>query len=503
MFNFIDSFLDNITMYRLVLYELFVLLGVAMIFGFFGMVPYNPLFLGGTAALFVGICYITNKVFSYIFKAPANVESVYITALILALITKPIHSYHDLPFIGWLAVWSMASKYIFAIKKKHVFNPVAIAGVIVSLFLGQSFNWWIGTSWMAPSVFILGFLIIRKIQREDMVYSFFLSSVVTIGACTMLKGSNVFSAMQTIVLNSSLLFFGFVMFTEPLTTPPTKKLQILYGLLAGFLFAPQIHIGPIYSTPELALVTANVFSYFASPKQKLMLTLKEKREAGDSIGEFIFATSEKIHFVPGQYMEWTLQHKNTDSRGNRRYFTLASSPTENFPQLGIKFFPNGSSFKRALKDMHVGDTIVAGQLAGDFTLPKNTKQKIAFFAGGIGITPFRSIIKYCIDTNTPRDIILFYTNKTIGDIRYHDIFTQAESLGIKTRYIVTGQNAEDRNMINGRITQEVIQREIPDYKERLFYLSGSHVSVKSFETLLQELQIPRSHIKKDFFPGLM
>src|SRR5690349_8647096 len=148
MLNFIDTFLDKITMYRLVLYELLILLGIAMLFGFFGMIPYSPVAIGISALLFTVIAYITNKVFAYGFDVPANVESVYITALMLALITKPIHSIHDLPFLGWLAVWSMASKYIFAIKKKHIFNPVAIAAVICYFFLGQSVNWWVGTSWM-------------------------------------------------------------------------------------------------------------------------------------------------------------------------------------------------------------------------------------------------------------------------------------------------------------------------------------------------------------------
>jgi len=123
MLNFIDNFLNRITMYRLVLYCLLGLLAVAMVFGFFGILPYNPIYILGSAVFITAICLVTNIVFSKVFNAPTNVESVYITALILALIITPLTpvnlSQHIL-FLFWASVWAMASKYIFAIGKKHI-----------------------------------------------------------------------------------------------------------------------------------------------------------------------------------------------------------------------------------------------------------------------------------------------------------------------------------------------------------------------------------------------
>ncbi|HYK08446.1 MAG TPA: FAD-binding oxidoreductase, partial [Candidatus Eisenbacteria bacterium] len=352
-------------------------------------------------------------------------------------------------------------------------------------------SWWIGTAALFPFVVVCGVLVVRKIQRSTLVWTFLATAVVGALGFGWVDGISLIRSVQSLFLDSAVVFFATIMLTEPLTTPPTKRMQIVYGLLTGFLFAPQIHVGQLYSTPELVLIVGNIFSYLVSPKQKLMLTLKEKKEVTDGIGEFIFSSSEKLSFTPGQYMEWTLQHKNTDSRGNRRYFTIASSPTEIFPQLGVRFYPNGSSFKNALRQMKIGDTIAAGQLAGEFTLPTNAKQKVVFFAGGIGITPFRSMIQYGIDTKTHRDIILFYANKRAEDIRYKDIFSSAKKFGVQTHYIV-----------GEKITREMIQKEIPDFAERLFYVSGSQKSVKSFEDVLHQLNIPSSHIKKDFFPGL-
>ena len=491
MFNTVDLLLDKITMYRLVLYVLLFLVGVAALLGFSGFLSYSPIGIIVSALLFTLSCYCTNKVIAYTFKIPTNVESVYITALILTLIISPVQLARDVPTYLLIGVVAIASKYILAIKKKHIFNPAALGAVISAYIFHTYASWWIGTAILFPFVVVCGVLVVRKIQRSTLVWTFLATAVVGALGFGWADGISLVRSVQSLFLDSAVVFFATIMLTEPLTTPPTKKLQIVYGVLTGFLSAPQIHIGQLYSTPELVLVVGNIFSYLVSPKQKPILTLKEKKEAADGIGEFIFSSSEKFSFTPGQYMEWTLQHKNTDSRGNRRYFTIASSPTEAFPQLGVRFFPNGSSFKNALRTMKIGDTIAAGQLAGEFTLPKNTQQKIVFLAGGIGITPFRSMIQYCVDTKTHRDIVLFYANRREEDIRYKDIFTSAKKFGVQTHYIV-----------GEKITVAMLQKEIPDLANRLFYLSGSQKSVKSFEDVLHQLGVASSNIKKDFFPGL-
>ncbi len=99
---------------------------------------------------------------------------------------------------------------------------------------------------------------------------------------------------------------------------------------------PTIHIGSIYSTPELALLVGNVFSALVNPKGKVILTLKENKQISDTTSEFIFSSNRTLPFLPRQYMEWTLPHEKTDSRGDRRYFTIASSPTEKDIRLGVK-----------------------------------------------------------------------------------------------------------------------------------------------------------------------
>ncbi len=499
----IDNFLDKITMYRLLVYYLLLLLGVAFIYCVFGILRFNPFLLLFSTVFLTAVCWLTNKLFGKVFSAPTNVESVYITALILALILTPAQSMNSTLFLFWAAVLAMASKYILAIGKKHLFNPAAIAVTITAIAGVGSASWWVGTLPMLPFE-LLGLLIVRKIRRGDMLFYFFLATFATIGIFTIVKGQDLFRALQESLAASSLFFFAFVMLTEPLTTPPTKKLQSLYGALVGILFAPQFHIGSFYTTPEIALVIGNIYTYFVSPKTKIVAPLLEKKQISSDIYDFIFSHGKQFSFVPGQYMEWTLQHPKTDSRGNRRYFTIASSPTEKNVLLGVRFYPNGSSFKRALIGLQPNDRIVGGQIAGDFTMPKDKSKKLVFIAGGIGITPFRSMLKYLIDKNEKRPIIMFYANKHADEIAYADVFNQAQrQLGIKTVYTVTGQIPPNWQGKVGRIDTEMIKVEVPDFLERTFYLSGPHAMVVSYEAVLKGLGVAQKQIKKDFFPGLV
>ncbi len=508
--KFIDDFLNTTTMYRLVLYYLLLLVCVALGFSFFGILPYAPIALIVSTIFIVAVSVITNTIFSRVFNAPANIESVYISALILVLIITPpqISDYQTfLSLALWASVWAMASKYIIAIGKRHIFNPVAFAVALTALTINQSASWWGGGNLpMLPFIILGGILIVTKIRRFDMVASFFVVALVTIMIPNLLNGTNPFVSIWKGMTHYPLFFFAFIMLTEPITTPPNRIRRLLYGAFIGFLSAPFIHIGSIYSTPELALLVGNIFSYSVSPKLKFIPQLVEKKKIANDTWEFLFSSGKRPWFQPGQYMEWMLPHEKTDSRGNRRYFTLASSPTEQKINLGAKFYPNPSSFKEALAGMNEGDTIILARLAGDFVMPRNPKKKLVFIAGGIGVTPFRSMVKYLIDTKEKRNIVLLYSNKTVADIAYKDVFDQAEQqLGIKTIYAVEDEKATPPSWqgYHGRINTQIIADEIPDYRERIFYLSGPHSMVNAFEKTLNEMGIKKSRIKTDFFPGFV
>jgi ferredoxin-NADP reductase len=454
------------------------------------------------------VCLLTNKIFSLIFKVPANIESVYITALILILIITPPrfeNFFLDFMFLFWVSVLSMASKYIFVYKKKHIFNPVAIATVIILFTLDQPASWWVGNMYLFPIVLIGGFLIIKKIRRWDLVLIFVLVEIVITIFFGILNNSPIIVSLMQLIIYSPLLFFAFIMLTEPLTIPPTKNKRILYASLVGLLFTPMAHFGEFYLTPEIALLIGNLVSFAISPKGKLLLKLKAINQLSPSVCDFVFAPERKINFQPGQYLEWTLAHKKTDNRGNRRYLTIASSPTEADIRIGVKFYPQPSSFKKELLSLEVGDDIFVSQLAGEFVLPKNPKQKLVFIAGGIGITPFRSMIKYLIDKKESRSITLFYSNYILADIVYADIFKEAEGLGIKTVFALTDTEKIPATWsgCKGFVDEQAIKKYVPDYKERLFFVSGPPMMVSACVKTLKKMGIAKRKIKTDYFPGLV
>lgn len=490
-------------MYRLTLYYLLILISVAVVESFMGVLGYNPYDILLTFIIVTASCYISNKIFAWIFKAPTNIESFFITACILVLIL-PTKFPMNLPFVVAASVAAMGSKYFVAIDKKHLFNPAAVAVAAIAILSPEhAASWWIGTSSMTAFVLLGGLLLVRKIRREYMVGTFFLVYFFVVSLLSLYHGSSLTNTWLIILTHSFALFLGFVMLTEPLTSPPTLTLQLVYaGLVAVLCATPQLRL-PWVIVPELALCIGNFFSYVVSPKYRLKLQLSKKVQLSADMYHFFFPKQPDFAFTPGQYMEWTLPHKNADSRGNRRFFSINSSPTEDTIQLLVKFYSPSSTFKQKLLSLQEGETIVASQLAGDFVLPKDLVSPLVFIAGGVGIAPFRSMIQYLVDTNTHVNAILMYANKTENDIAYKELFEKAKRIGVRTVYTLTDKESVSKNWKGrvGYIDTESIKEIVPDFKERLFYISGPQLMVQRFEDVLKETGVKRSQIKLDFFPG--
>lgn len=497
----IDNLVNSITMYRLVLYGLIFLAATTLVLGFFNVISYGALNQARSLLILLISSLFCNIFFSKLFKAPTNLESVYITAFILFFVLIPSQTIGEDMFLAFGALLAMASKYVFATNKRHIFNPAAIAAVIlVALGIGTSL-WWIGTPIMLAPTLVVALLIVRKIRKFKLFLTFLLVATSTAILGSILRNAPIAQVLNLMYFSGPIIFFAGIMLTEPQTTPPTAKKQLIYAVIVGVIYATPYHVGPFFSSPELALIIGNIYSYFVSSKEKLILTLVSMNTLALDTYEFIFKPDRKLNYVPGQYLEWTLPHKKADSRGVRRYFTIASSPTENAIKLGVKFNPNPSSFKKKLLSLKSGERLTAGQLMGDFLLPTDATKKLVFIAGGIGITPFRSMIEYLIDKKESRSTILFYSNKTADEIAYKDILEKAENSGIKTIYLLT----EDKNSPKGvtcencRLDEEIVKKYVPDYKERIFYLSGPNAMVHAYKELLVKMGV--NNIITDYFPG--
>jgi ferredoxin-NADP reductase len=219
----------------------------------------------------------------------------------------------------------------------------------------------------------------------------------------------------------------------------------------------------------------------------MKIFLKDKKQLSQDIFEFVFTPEKEINWISGQFLQYYIDCKD-DTRGSDRFFTITSSPLEKDILLTTRFSIPGSMFKQKLKDLKIGESISAEGPWGKFVLDNDYESKKLFFiAGGIGITPFRSIIKdFLLKKENNVDITLLYYNKTDKFI-YRDEF---DNSFVKTYYQV------------GSMSMNSLKDNIVISTNSLYYVSGPEGFVKNTEDILiNQLNIPKTLIKTDFFPG--
>ncbi len=505
--KYIDTILDSLTMYRVVLYSLTILILYSFVLSLLGLLSLSWVNLLASCVILLASCIVTHYLFKKLFNAPANIESTYITAFILILVAAPPRSLMEGSWLALLGIIAVVSKYIIAYRNRHLFNPAAFSLVILGAFSLPIAIWWVGSLYMLPAVLIVGLLVVKKIRRFSLFLTYILVSTITVLIMGIATGQSIVDILIQHFVSWPTIFFGSIMLTEPFTTPPTKKLQIIYAAFVGIIANVPFHIGALYGTPELALILGNIFSYTVSLKARLVLTFKEKKEIAKDTYEFVFQKSDPLPYIPGQYMEWTLPHANPDVRGIRRYFTIASSPFDDQVRLGVKMSPEGairSSFKQKLFSMEVGDSLNAASVSGDFLLPETTETKLVFIAGGIGITPFASMLRYLLGSNQKRKMILFYANKTLEDIAYDDVVLRAkEQLNMEVIDVLSEKDKLPPNWTGevGFITKEMIVKYVPDWETSMYYISGPQKMVTTYKQLLLSLGVAHKRIVTDYFPG--
>jgi glycine betaine catabolism B len=170
--------------------------------------------------------------------------------------------------------------------------------------------------------------------------------------------------------------------------------------------------------------------------------------------------------------------------------TIASSPTEPDIMVAVKHPTPASAFKQRLNGLKPGEPILGAHLAGQFTLPEKPTDKLAFLAGGVGITPFRSMIRYLTDKGQNTDAVLIYSVTKKEEAAFSNVFSQARSRGIKP-YLLAGE----------KISPEKIRSFMPDFLDRKIYVSGPYGFVKAAEEALLNLGAKPGNIVTDYFPG--
>lgn len=499
--KYIDDFLNRITMYRLVVYALVGYSLLAVVLSFLGKFSFTPTALVVSLALVAVPAYAVEKLFGRLFHTPTNSESWLITSLIIFLIVQPAHNLETGIMLALAGGVSSASKHLISWNGRHIFNPAAFAAALVSLTTIGATTWWIGSSTVWPITAVVGLAIIYKVRRLSMSVIALVVAVVLQAIVFKLHGLDLGDVMKNALFASPLIFMGSIMLTEPATMPPRRLQQMIFGALVAVLYVMAWKVGPLYIYPEVALLIGNIYAFAVAPKFKVRLVLQDIQRVSDRVYNYVFRPDRRFNFRPGQYMEWTLAGVPFDSRGNRRSFTIASSPTEDEVHLGVKYYAPPSAYKSTLGRMKLGDSIYASQLQGSFTIHPHGQDKLAFIAGGIGITPFRSMVKYLLDNDIHRDIVLLYVVSSAEELAYHDVFVEAQRIGLRYVPVITQPGQTIQGAVNAKLSQDLIAELVPDGGDRMFYISGPNRMVDGTKHYLTSLGVPITSIRTDHFSG--
>lgn len=255
----ISNLLNKTPLYRLTLSGLTFIALVAIIYGFLHPIPYTGVAFIISLFVLLASCYFTNIILAKLFHIPYNIESVAITAFILFFIFSPSTQTGTLLTLTLTGSLAIVSKYLLTIRKKNFFNPAAIAAVLIGLTGLNSASWWIATSSMMWVVAIIGFVIVKRMGKLPMLGIFLITALMSI----VLFNISLFRLhfIGEVFQSWPLFFLGAFMLTEPKTIPPGKNLQFIYAAVIGILFGAHFQIGPIYATPEIAIVGGNIVSF--------------------------------------------------------------------------------------------------------------------------------------------------------------------------------------------------------------------------------------------------
>jgi ferredoxin-NADP reductase len=216
-----------------------------------------------------------------------------------------------------------------------------------------------------------------------------------------------------------------------------------------------------------------------------------------NVTSFRFPRPAALEYKAGQFFFITLK---AEGKELKKHFSFSSSPTEkNHIEFTKKL--SDSDFSTALKGLKAGDWARIDAPYGKFTF-EGEHTKIGLLAGGIGITPFKSICQYCTDMRLDTKVTLFYGNRTENDIAFRKELEALERKNKNLKVVFT-LNEADSNWkgSTGLITAEMIKKEIPDYKETTFYTCGPPKMVEIMEKLVTQLGLPETQLKREYFTG--
>ncbi len=223
----------------------------------------------------------------------------------------------------------------------------------------------------------------------------------------------------------------------------------------------------------------------------MKLKLIGRQRLFDDVETFVFKPEQPVDWQPGQYMHYVFAHADEDDRGEERWFTISAPPYQKNLSITTRFTAEkGSTFKKALRQLKPGVAIEADGPKGKFVIDDFSK-KYVLIAGGIGITPYRSMLMQFEHDGRLPAIDLLWANRD-------DDFVFGNELSIlEQKY----SNFHIHKFVGGQRMTEADFQPYADDPDTIFYVSGPEPMVENYADMLKEMDLSEERVKTDFFPG--
>lgn len=243
-------------------------------------------------------------------------------------------------------------------------------------------------------------------------------------------------------------------------------------------------------------------------KAAFEVALKGKKQIAEGTLAFIFEKPEGFHFKAGQHIRMTLINPpETDSEGNSRFFSIASSPQD--PDLVIVLRMRDTAFKRVLRRMQPGEKVLIQIMLdaphGAFALHDDSSKPAVFLIGGIGIVPAFSMIKDATERKLPPKIYLFYSNRRPEDAPFLDDLQNLAKQNPNFELIATMTQPEKSAQLwpgeTGRINHSLLTKYVDDLQAPIYYIAGLPEMASAMQKLLAEAGVNEENIRAEEFSG--
>jgi len=232
--------------------------------------------------------------------------------------------------------------------------------------------------------------------------------------------------------------------------------------------------------------------------------LTGREEVAEGTMAFHFVKPTGFDFKAGQSMTVALvDPPETDAKGNRRNFSIVSAPFEG--ELAIATRMRDTAFKRVLKAMPAGGRVSLRGPAGLFTLDPADARPAVFLAGGIGVTPFVSMLREAAHSRLARDLWLFYSNRRPEDSAFLDELSALPRRHSRCHFVGTmvemDKSSRPWSGETGFLDRAMLERHLNGLAACVYYVAGPPGLVEAMQKMLIGAGIAEDAIHTDEFLG--